>query len=91
MEFIYKFVEVGGEESLSYKEAVEKHHQTKQLSNPNVRIELQGQPIFSGFLPPMFDGFQDADGRSSYEKDYCGDEVAVIRYETSEVYEMLSY
>lgn len=90
MEIIYKFVKVDGEELLSLNEAINKYEQIKEFTNPNVRIELQGQPIFSGFLSPMFDGFQDIDGRYSYQKDYCGDDFAIIRYETSEVYEILS-
>lgn len=44
------------------------------------RVELDNQPTFDGYLGPMWDGTRTIDGET----------VAVLRYETQEVYDMLS-
>lgn len=62
-----------------------------------LREELQGQPILSGFLGPMWDGYRyvTPDGMkyeflaSDEEKNTC-EKIAVIRYETAAAYEMYS-
>lgn len=62
------------------------------------REELDNQPEVDGYYSPMWDGFRYVmpDGRLEYsfylsENQKAGKEqVAVIRYETAEVYDMLS-
>lgn len=44
------------------------------------RPELDNQPTFYGYLGPMWDG----------ERDIDGEHYAIMRYETQEVYDMLS-
>lgn len=44
------------------------------------RAELDNQPIIVGYYGPMYDGTKELDGVTYH----------VIRYETAEVYEMLS-
>ncbi len=61
------------------------------------RAELDNQPIVDGYMPPMYDGKRYiVDGQlksewqcSEKEKASC-DFVHVIRYETEEVYDMMS-
>lgn len=45
------------------------------------REELDNQPTFTGYLGPMWNGCQIIDGH----------EVAILRYETQEVYDALSH
>ncbi len=36
--------------------AIYGYEHTHNLDNPRVRAELQGQPVFSGLIGPMWDG-----------------------------------
>lgn len=61
------------------------------------REELDGQPTVKGYLGPMWDGLRyEVDGRlrSDWEltdAEKAGKEpIAILRYETQEVYDMLS-
>lgn len=44
------------------------------------RVELDNQPTFDGYYGPMWGG----------ERDINGEHYAVLRYETPEIYDMLS-
>lgn len=44
------------------------------------RVELDNQPTYDGYLGPMWDGTRTIDGT----------QYAILRYETQEVYDMLS-
>ena len=61
------------------------------------RAELDNQPTFHGYLGPMWDGMRmlGTDGLWHYEHDHFTPAVpeqkcAVLRYESPEVYDMLS-
>lgn len=61
------------------------------------REELDGQPTVEGYIGPMWDGLRyEVDGSMEYdwrltEEDKEGKEpIAIIRYESHEVYEKLS-
>ena len=45
------------------------------------RAELDNQPLVEGYYPPMYNGTKEVDGVTYH----------IIRYETPEVYDMLSY
>ena len=56
------------------------------------RAELDNQPLVEGYLSPMWDGLR-YNGKYAFEateEDKKCEPVAVIRYETQEVYSMLS-
>lgn len=44
------------------------------------RAELDNQPLVNGYYPPMYNGIKEVDGVTYH----------VIRYETEEVYKMMS-
>lgn len=61
------------------------------------RVELDNQPTVNGYLGPMWDGLRyEIDGNLRYDFEetpeyWVGREpIAVLRYETQEVYNMLS-
>lgn len=76
LECIYKIVTNNGAQEFTLPELKERYEVTGIINNKVNRIELQGQPILKGLLSPMFDGYKN--------------EKAVIRYETQEVYNVLS-
>lgn len=61
------------------------------------REELDGQPTVNGYRGPMWDGLRYEVGgqlKSSWqlteEEKECKEPIAILRYETQEVYDMLS-
>ena len=61
------------------------------------REELDGQPTVCGYLGPMWDGLRyEVDGRLRSEWELTAEEkagkepTAILRYETQEVYDLLS-
>ncbi|MFQ3543594.1 hypothetical protein Q7A53_05865 [Halobacillus rhizosphaerae] len=64
-------------EYYSYSELNEKFNIVGFNKNQSNRKELQGEPKIQGFLGPMYNG---------YEND-----ILIIRYETQEIYNSLSY
>lgn len=61
------------------------------------RVELDDQPTVNGYLGPMWDGIRyEINGQLRYEFETTPEEregrepIAVLRYETQEVYNMLS-
>ena len=61
------------------------------------REELDGQPTVKGYLGPMWDGLRyEVDGRLRYDWELTAEEktgkepTAILRYETQEVYNLMS-
>lgn len=77
MEPIYQLVYINRTEELTFEELQSKYTITGFSNRPHVRKELQGSPKVQGFLGAMFNGFK-ANGQ------------VVLRYETQEVYNLLS-
>lgn len=77
MEKIYQTVShVDGTKYFEKEEFLNHFSQTGVSTNPALRIELQGEPVVSGFLGPMYGGVKEG--------------KTVIRYETQKMYNMLS-
>ena len=69
----------------------------RALGKLTPREELDGQPTVKGYLGPMWDGLRyEIDGRlrsdwELTEEEKAGKEpIAILRYETQKVYDMLS-
>ena len=73
---VKSFGENGTEEYESEAELLSKHEKTGVLSDNVRRYELQGAPKLKGLCGAMFDGYENG--------------KAVIRYETQEIYDVLS-
>jgi hypothetical protein len=100
--FLYNFV--GGELNgkLWHYAALEVRHlitgYNKDLSELRSKgvLELDGQPLIDGYLTPMYDGVRyEVNGKLKYEfecteEEKQGEPIHIIRYETQEVYNMLS-
>lgn len=78
MGYIYRLVSSGGVKEYETVEELRKDFNIIGWSpeDGSRREELWEQPILEGFVGPMYDGTKDG--------------KAVIRYETPEVYELLS-
>lgn len=71
--------------------------QYRAMGYPVQREELDGQPTVEGYIGPMWDGLRyEVDGRLKYdweltEEQKAGKEpIAILRYESHEMYEKLS-
>ena len=77
MKFIYQVVSVNGVEEFDrVKDLVFKYQRIGTMSKKPLRAELHGQPILYGLLGAMYNGTKNG--------------AHVIRYETQEVYDLLS-
>lgn len=76
MSNIYRLVAKSGVKDLTLEELKKNEEIDGKEDRTNLKKELQGQPKVRGFLGPMWDGT--LDGKN------------VIRYETQEVYDIMS-
>lgn len=76
MSNIYRLVAKSGVKDLTLEELKKNEEIDGKEDRTNLKKELQGQPKVRGFLGPMWDGI--LDGKN------------VIRYETQEVYDIMS-
>lgn len=74
---VFEIVHLDKTEYLSYEEVKEKYTIIGFNSNPRQREELQGSPKLKGFLGAMWGGYKDGI-------------IPVMRYETQQVYNILS-
>lgn len=74
--YIYEIVHVGRTDYLDFTEVKERFVITGYNFNPRTRKELQGSPKLDGYLGAMWGGYKD--------------DKPVLRYETQEVYDILS-
>lgn len=61
------------------------------------RAELDNQPLIDGYMPPMYDGVRyringvlKSEWQCTEEQKANAEKIHIIRYETEEVYDMLS-
>lgn len=76
IEYIYQVVTENGTEYYTLLQLEAHYNVVGKNYNRNNRIELQNQPILSGLIGPMWNGY--VDGK------------AVIRYESREIYALMS-
>lgn len=75
--YMYQFVSITGA-TLMDKESAESSFKVSGISTSGrLRVELQNQPKFEGFMGPMYGGLRE-------------DGTVIIRYETKEAYDILS-